>query len=376
MTLNEANFQLPPDLRKQENHRRLDGKGLKCLRAINGSLQWLVTNSRPDLAARVSLSASATSNPTYGDLQSANKLIRQAQRYKEIPINIPSIPLKRLTLGTFTDAAWAVRPDGSSQGGYLLFFADKDLLDGKESSVSIMDWKSWKLKRKVRSSLAAESQALADAVDNLNYLRLFFAECLISDSIDLRQSDRVLSMMPKAHVITDCKSLYDALERSESAGLGLSEKRTAIEVTATREVMRETGISTRWVNSDRQIADVLTKPQVPAHNLQALQSTGRWKIVFDDQFTSAKKLRKAARDANLKKNTQTSQQRALQRSIGQPQWKNGQHSTTTRTNGSLGTTTKTTASTTKTSSSSTSSLRRTTFHPTPQIHTYTTPNRP
>ena len=141
MSLNEANFQLPPDLKKQEIHRRLDGKGLKCLRAINGSLQWLVTNSRPDLAARVSLSASATSNPTYGDLQSANKLIRQAQRYKEIPINIPSIPLDRLTMGTFTDAAWAVRPDGSSQGGYLLFFADKDLLDGKEASVSIMDWK-------------------------------------------------------------------------------------------------------------------------------------------------------------------------------------------------------------------------------------------
>ena len=151
----------------------------------------------------------------------------------------------------------------------------------KEASISIMDWKSWNLKRKVRSSLAAESQALADAVDSLNYLRLFLAECLVADSIDLRQADRVLSMLPNAHVITDCKSLYDALGKSESAGLGLSEKRTAIEVTATRDVMRETGIATRWVNSDRQIADVLTKPQVPSHNLQALQSTGRWKIVFD-----------------------------------------------------------------------------------------------
>ena len=79
-SLNEANFDPPPNFNKQETSRRLDGKGLKCLRAINGSLQWLVTNSRPDLSARVSLSASATSNPTYGDLQSANKLIRQAQR--------------------------------------------------------------------------------------------------------------------------------------------------------------------------------------------------------------------------------------------------------------------------------------------------------
>ena len=79
-------------------------------------------------------------------------------------------------MGTFTDAAWAVRPEGSSQGGYLLFFADRELLDGKEAKLSIMDWKSWKLKRKVRSSLAAESQALADAVDSLNYLRSFFSQ--------------------------------------------------------------------------------------------------------------------------------------------------------------------------------------------------------
>ena len=38
MSLNEANFRLPPDLNKQESTRRLDG-----MRAINGSLQWLIT---------------------------------------------------------------------------------------------------------------------------------------------------------------------------------------------------------------------------------------------------------------------------------------------------------------------------------------------
>ena len=166
-----------------------------------------------------------------------------------------------------------------------MFVSDADLFEGKEADISIMDWKSWKLKRKVRSSLAAESQALADAVDNLNYMRLFFAECIVAEPIDLRKADQVLSLLPKAHVITDCKSLYDALENSESAGLGLAEKRTAIEVTATRETMIETGITTRWVNSDRQVADVLTKPNAPSHSLQALQSTGRWKIVFDDNST-------------------------------------------------------------------------------------------
>ena len=83
------------------------------------------------MAAKVSLSASATTNPTFEDLQKTNKLIRQAQHDADIPINILPIPLNQLVLGGFTDAAWAVRPDGSSQGGYLCYATTKSLLDGK-----------------------------------------------------------------------------------------------------------------------------------------------------------------------------------------------------------------------------------------------------
>ena len=56
--------------------------------------------------------------------------------------------------------------------------------------------------------------------------------------------------------------------------------------------MRVTGIKTRWVNSDRQLADVLTKPTAPASAVQRLQRTGKWKIVWDANYTSAKNLRK------------------------------------------------------------------------------------
>ena len=123
------------------------------------------------------------------------------------------------------------------------------------------------------------------------------------------------------------------------------------------KTMRETGITTRWVNSDRQVADVLTKPNAPSHSLQALQSTGRWKIVFDDNFTSAKKLRKAARDQNLKKNTQSSLQRALLRSIGQEEWKS-RSQTTTQTHF------------TACSSTTTPTTKKVAFRSTPQIRTY------
>ena len=67
---------------------------------------------------------------------------------------------------------------------------------------------------------------MADAVDALNFARLFFADFLLHQGIDLRRVGEVLEKyVPQAQVITDCKSLYDALERSESLTLGLAEKK-------------------------------------------------------------------------------------------------------------------------------------------------------
>ena len=118
--LYNAEFNLPKKLHRLNGKVKLDAKGLKTLRGINGSLQWLVTNTRIDLATNVSLSASETANPTIESLQKANKLIRQAQRDDSLPIHIHAIPLDELNFGIFSDAAWGVRPDGASQGGYLI----------------------------------------------------------------------------------------------------------------------------------------------------------------------------------------------------------------------------------------------------------------
>ena len=80
--------------------------------------------------------------------------------------------------------------------------------------MGVIEWKSWKLTRKCRSSLAAESQAMADSADMLNFVRLFFAYCLQPVGIDLRRPDEVLKLLPESCTITDCKRLYDALERT------------------------------------------------------------------------------------------------------------------------------------------------------------------
>ena len=81
-----TDFNLPKNLYRTNGKNKLDQMGIKSLRGINGSLQWLATNSRIDLSAKVSLSASETANPTIESLHKANKIIRQAQRGDTLPI--------------------------------------------------------------------------------------------------------------------------------------------------------------------------------------------------------------------------------------------------------------------------------------------------
>ena len=77
-------------------------------------------------------------------------------------------------------------------------------------------------------------------------------------------------------MITDAKSLYDVLERSVFLTRNLTERRTAIEVTAIRQRLEHGFIHTGRVNSDRQMADGLTKPQA-AWKLLEIMSAGNGK---------------------------------------------------------------------------------------------------
>ena len=71
-------------------------------------------------------------------------------------------------------AAGVVRRDGSSQGGSLIIAANKPILDGFEATTTMVDWKSYRCKRVVRSSLASETQAYVETLDLLETIKVFF----------------------------------------------------------------------------------------------------------------------------------------------------------------------------------------------------------
>ncbi|CAK0911327.1 unnamed protein product, partial [Prorocentrum cordatum] len=153
---------------------------------------------------------------------------------------------------------------------------------------TVLDWGSRKLKRVARSSLSAESQEASDAEGEQMMVRLVLYEVLVG-SVDLRNRAAALHHIPGA-LVADCKAFYDGVVKSESAGLGLDERRTAIEALALRRALEEGEAIVRWVHCHAQLADGMTKASQQAFNvLHAFLKSQRWKIVHDERFLSARK---------------------------------------------------------------------------------------
>ena len=115
------------------------------------------------------------------DLREANKALKFSKVNNDVGLQFrPLGEISDMVLVAMSDASWGIRREGHSQGGYLLMLAPKQILDGEATNYIILDWRSFRLPRVSRSSLNAESQACAAAMDSLEYTRTLiqgFPQC-------------------------------------------------------------------------------------------------------------------------------------------------------------------------------------------------------
>ena len=173
-----------------------------------------------------------------------------------------------------------------------------DVNSGSKQILIVMDWSSKKLTRVARSSLTAEAQGGANGVDALEWLLIFLALVFKPDASPVAKE--IARLFGPAVIITDCKALYDATH-SVSSGLGISEKRTAIEVRMMVDRVAFIGASWRWVNSDQQLADGMTKASMRLKLAEYLRK-GYHSLEYDPDFVSAKKSRSAKRFEKTEEN--------------------------------------------------------------------------
>ena len=100
-------------------------------------------------------------------------------------------------------------------------------------------------------------------------------------------------------VITDAKSVYDALTNSASGST--TDKRTAIDLAIIREYLRRHNGCVRWIDGTVQLADSLTK-HMAADFLRSVLQRGRYQL--HEEFDTLNLRQKAKQDKQKRKASQ------------------------------------------------------------------------
>jgi hypothetical protein len=151
---------------------------------------------------------------TVGDINKANKLVRDVKKWKHLKYKIHPFPEHRtLELAAWTDASWANRPNGKNRTeGIFIGMTDSTLRQGQETAVTPIHWRSGKIERPCPSPACSETMASLNGEDDLTYLRVLWNE-MRGFTIDTRNVDAAAIPTP-GFVITDARNLYDNLNRT------------------------------------------------------------------------------------------------------------------------------------------------------------------
>ena len=191
-----------------------------------------------------------------------------------------------MTFVAHSDAAFASRADLTSQGGHLIMMTNHGVTQGQEGQYHLIDWRSWKLPRVARSSLAAESQAASEASDALLYTSAFWK--LIWSPFLALEDSKTPKLKHPPRLVVDAKALYDLLVKQDLQTASQADKQTSIEVLVTRDKLSCTGATTAWVSSELQYADGMTKQAAAGLLAQRLRSHTTC-LRPDASFTASKK---------------------------------------------------------------------------------------
>ncbi|VDI35393.1 Hypothetical predicted protein [Mytilus galloprovincialis] len=220
------------------------------------SYTGLPHQSRPDLCFDV-LDLSTSVQLSEAKTQSKlNKVIRKAKN-NSYRIKYPNLEsLKNIELILYTDASYANLSDRvSSAGGYVIFLRGQN---GKNCPIS---WSSKKIRRVVKSTLAAEALSLVDGLD-----ACYFVRSILQEMIKLNAGESI-----PINCFTDNKSLCQNIHSTKL----ISEKRLCLDLASIKESVSLGDITVTWIKTSSQISDCLTKAGADFHPLIKVLSTGK-----------------------------------------------------------------------------------------------------
>ena len=230
----------------QRDHLLSDSER-EAFRALIGQLNWVSNNTRPDIAYDVCELSTLTTQATVADLLRLNKVVKNASE-EVVRLFFPRLSeLENCMVEVFTDASFAKLSDGGSQGALIVFLKDRN---GRRCPLF---WQSRRLKRVVKSTLAAETMALLEGAEAAVYIGNILKEILQCKPL-------------KISCITDNKSLVDAVHSTKR----VDDKRLRLDIAVLVDMLDRKEISDiTWVETHMQLADCMTKKGASTTRLRA-----------------------------------------------------------------------------------------------------------
>ena len=261
---NINSINIKPERRAQEEEPVTEEER-HLLRGLIGSLQYAAVHTRPDLTSSLSQLQSQINTAKVTTLIMANKTLHTAKKHHDVTIKINPIEINDLRFLAFSDASFASKTKPESYSGMIIMATHKEISRNKSCKVSPLSWGTKKIQRVVTSTLSAEATALSTTLDQLTWIRVYWA-WLIDPRIPWQKPETVslpvAVTVPTAKIdekdlaITDCKSLYDLTTRT--AVPNCQEFRTQLLARSIKDILSE-NICLHWVHSGAQLADALTK---------------------------------------------------------------------------------------------------------------------
>ena len=273
--------------RKKDKGAPVSERERSLLRTQLGALSWHAQQVAPHISAEVSLLLSEITEATTDTIIRANRLLYNTKARGVHKMKIHAFGENEpLALYAWVDAGSQNRRDGSSTQGILVGLGPESLLQGSLGKISVISWHSNKIDRACRSPGAAEAQAAVNGEDILYYCRYQWSE-LLYGNINVHDPDAAVHRVTGG-VITDSRNVYDKLVTEVMAFKG-AERRTLVELLSLKESQERLQTHIRWVHSEAQLANALTKAG-PCQELELFYRMGhQWRIVEDPEMRSAKK---------------------------------------------------------------------------------------
>ena len=206
------------------------------LRSHVGQLIWTANQTRPDISFDICQISVNLKMATKEDVLRTNKCINKMKTV-EMKLHFPDIgDLAIASLVCYSDASLANVKDAGSQGGFII------LIIGSNNKYAPLKWQSRKIKRVVKSTLAAETMALLEGTECC-----FLIKSTLLGILGLSNDTNLL----RIKAITDNKSLYDAVHSTKT----IEDKRLKVDICALRDMMQRKEIhNVEWIESDNQIS--------------------------------------------------------------------------------------------------------------------------